>query len=70
MQARTRNESIALRAAESLAQQLARESGIEADWLPLLRAALAEAEDDAPAPSRPIELHLNIHTRGVPPEDL
>ncbi len=59
-------EAIALRAAEALARKLARYERVP--WRTLLRIALAQAEETAPARMRPATVTVSI--KGVPPEDL
>lgn len=69
MDVRTRNEWIALNAAEQLARALARQNGTP-NWRILLRAALLQAEELAP-PTYPLNrVRLNVQVAGVPAEDL
>ena len=69
MQARTRNESIALRAAEDLARTLARQNGMPDNWRTLLNVALLQAEEGLP--TFPLNrVCLSVQVQGVPAEDL
>ena len=69
MNIRTRSESILFRAAESLAQELARYVP-DSDGGILLAIALAQAEEAAPPKFSLNRACLNVQIRGVPPEDL
>lgn len=64
--ARTRSETMLLRAAEALAKELAKP---DKDWRVILDIAIAQAHDEMP-PMPKVTTRTKVYTQGVNPEDL